>query len=257
MRILAIGDPHGEFDFSKIKNEKFDLILVTGDLGKSDLLRRTAFKNIKRKQKGLEEVYDIRIEKKAVLESINTSIDLVRRFSKIAPVYTIFGNLEESDEEIKKRAKNLKCKLPHMSKEFKKIGVKIINNKLLKINDLKIGGLRFFWDVKWTKNVSENKKWIKLSVKETKTAKLTLRKFKKLDILLCHQPPFGILDKINYPSSPHNGLRAGSKLILQYVNKYQPKYVFCGHIHEAEGMKKVGKTVVYNLGKGGFKIFEI
>ena len=42
-----------------------------------------------------------------------------------------------------------------------------------------------------------------------------------------------------------------------YIKKYQPQYAFCGHIHEGEGHKKVGKTDVYNLGVCGYKIIEI
>lgn len=257
MRILAVGDPHGEFDFSKIKNEKIDLILLTGDLGKSDLLRKMYFDNIKRRKRGLAVIYDIKIERRGVLESIVSSIDLMKRFIKIAPVYTIFGNLEEGDKEIRERAKELKFRLPLMGKEFKKIGIRVINNKNLKIGGLKIGGLKFFWDRDWVKKIKGGEKWKEEAASEEKAAKKVLNKFKKLDVLVCHQPPYGILDKINYPSSPHNGLRAGSNLILNYIKRYQPKYVFCGHIHEAEGMKKVGKTEVYNLGKGGFKIVEL
>jgi len=52
------------------------------------------------------------------------------------------------------------------------------------------------------------------------------------------------------------GKHAGSKVILDYLRKKQPLYSFCGHIHEGEGMKKIGKTEVYNLGVGGYKIVE-
>ena len=49
MRILAIGDPHG--DLSKIKKiplKGVDLILLTGDLGKADLARKRYFENVER-----------------------------------------------------------------------------------------------------------------------------------------------------------------------------------------------------------------
>jgi Icc-related predicted phosphoesterase len=53
------------------------------------------------------------------------------------------------------------------------------------------------------------------------------------------------------------GRHAGSRAILEYVQKQQPGYVFCGHIHESEGYQKVGKSQVYNLGCGGYRIIQI
>ena len=41
------------------------------------------------------------------------------------------------------------------------------------------------------------------------------------------------------------------------IKKHQPKYVFCGHIHEAEGKAKIGKTEIYNLGVAGHKIINL
>ncbi|MBI2672765.1 hypothetical protein HYX19_00745 [Candidatus Woesearchaeota archaeon] len=54
-----------------------------------------------------------------------------------------------------------------------------------------------------------------------------------------------------------HGKHAGSRLILDYIKRKQPKYSFCGHIHEAEGKKMIGKTQVYNLGVCGYKIVEL
>jgi len=76
---------------------------------------------------------------------------------------------------------------------------------------------------------------------------------------LCHQPPYGVLDKVTARFAPPawRGKHAGSKSILKYIKAKQPKYVFCGHIHEGKGMQRVGKTEVYNLGCGGYKIIEV
>jgi len=51
MRICAIGDPHGSLD--KVKEAPLsdvDLILLTGDLGSANLMRKMAFDNIERKK---------------------------------------------------------------------------------------------------------------------------------------------------------------------------------------------------------------
>ena len=70
--------------------------------------------------------------------------------------------------------------------------------------------------------------------------------------------PYKILDKVAAKFAPKNwqGKYAGSKTILKYIKNKSPKYVFCGHIHEGKGIKKIGKTQVYNLGSGEYKILE-
>ncbi len=56
MKILVIGDPHGILKVKKTYLKKADLILITGDIGKADLMRKMAFENIERKKKCLSEI---------------------------------------------------------------------------------------------------------------------------------------------------------------------------------------------------------
>ncbi|MCU1275567.1 MAG: metallophosphoesterase [Bryobacterales bacterium] len=67
-------------------------------------------------------------------------------------------------------------------------------------------------------------------------------------ILVCHAPPYGTaLDRIR------DGLHAGSKSVRDFVDQQQPEYLFCGHIHEAEGAAiEIGKTKAVNVGKRGY-----
>lgn len=56
------------------------------------------------------------------------------------------------------------------------------------------------------------------------------------DVLITHQPPFGILDfseNINY----------GDFILLQNVLRIKPKYHLFGHIHNAYGMEKNDETL--------------
>jgi len=64
-------------------------------------------------------------------------------------------------------------------------------------------------------------------------------------VLVCHAPPRGTaLDQIR------PGLHAGSTSVRDFIEKHQPAYFFCGHIHEAEGAETmIGKTRARNLGK--------
>jgi len=67
-------------------------------------------------------------------------------------------------------------------------------------------------------------------------------------VLICHAPPHGTaLDRVR------DGLHAGSRSVREFVDEHQPEYLFCGHIHEAEGVQAaIGKTKAINVGKRGY-----
>jgi Icc-related predicted phosphoesterase len=67
-------------------------------------------------------------------------------------------------------------------------------------------------------------------------------------VLVCHAPPRDTaLDQVR------PGLHAGSTAVREFIEKHQPEYFFCGHIHEAEGVEiQMGKTRARNLGKKAY-----
>ncbi len=67
-------------------------------------------------------------------------------------------------------------------------------------------------------------------------------------VLVCHAPPYQTaLDQIR------TGLHAGSKAVREFLEKEQPEYFFCGHVHEAEGTGiSIGRTRARNVGKKAF-----
>lgn len=71
--------------------------------------------------------------------------------------------------------------------------------------------------------------------------------FKPL-VLVCHAPPYGTaLDQIR------PGQHAGSRSVREFIEKHQPAWFFCGHIHEAEGKAiEMGATRARNVGKRGY-----
>jgi uncharacterized protein len=77
-----------------------------------------------------------------------------------------------------------------------------------------------------------------------------LEKFAALKprVLICHAPPLDTdLDRIK------QGLHAGSRAVREFIEKAQPEYFFCGHIHEAEGrVIQMGATRAMNVGKKGY-----
>ncbi|MEX2017230.1 MAG: metallophosphoesterase [Candidatus Pacearchaeota archaeon] len=88
-----------------------------------------------------------------------------------------------------------------------------------------------------------------VNLKEEKEKFFSLFNNKNI-ILISHVPPFGTLDTLR------NSRHVGSKILAEAIKKYQPKLVLCGHIHEAEGNAKIGKTKVYNLGSEKYKIIR-
>jgi uncharacterized protein len=74
--------------------------------------------------------------------------------------------------------------------------------------------------------------------------------FASLDplILVCHCPPRGTaLDQAR------PGAHYGSTAMKKFIETCQPRYFFCGHIHEAAGRAAtLGATRAVNVGKKGF-----
>ncbi len=265
MKILIIGDPHGNLSrLRRIPKKGIDLILLTGDIGKADLARKRFFENIEREKKGLKELeYGPKYRKAAQMEIHNSTLGILKYLSKFSPVYSIQGNVGiPTLSSVKKDNKKYGLNLSSTKKEIDLMKkVKLVKNRLRILKELRIGFLEYFIDTCWVKEFkpSDYRKRMKKAKKETDKARRVLKRFKNIDILICHQPPYGILDKVTWKEAPkhYQGKHAGSKVILDYIRKTQPQYVFCGHIHEGKGMCRIGKTKVYNLGVAGHKIIEI
>ncbi|MCK4365224.1 MAG: metallophosphoesterase family protein [Thermoplasmatales archaeon] len=63
-------------------------------------------------------------------------------------------------------------------------------------------------------------------------------------VLVSHVPPYGVQDKAFI------GIHGGSKELKILVEKFKPKLVLCGHIHEDPGITKIGNTTVVNCSMG-------
>ncbi len=61
-----------------------------------------------------------------------------------------------------------------------------------------------------------------------------------IDILLTHGPPLRCLDR------NEEGEDVGCYYQREWIKKYQPMYVVCGHIHEGYGRAKIYQTQVIN-----------
>jgi len=67
-----------------------------------------------------------------------------------------------------------------------------------------------------------------------------LKKKPEKTIVLSHYPPKGVLDMTD------TGENAGKKELKELIDKYRPLLFLCGHIHEAAGVSKIGRTTVIN-----------
>ena len=79
-----------------------------------------------------------------------------------------------------------------------------------------------------------------------------LEKFAGLEplILICHAPPKNTqLDRAD------EGQHFGSQAVRDFIDRYQPRYFYCGHIHEAAGqIAVIGRTQAANVGKRGMML---
>ncbi len=261
MKILAIGDPHGDLEkIKKISLEGLDLIVLTGDIGKSDIVRKMTFENIDRQKAGLApKEYSKKRVKAAFDETEKSILSLVKYLSGYALVYLVYGNIEATPHM--HGDKHSFAKTVELDKKLSRYkNVKVINNKLVTFKGVRIGGLEYFVDTNWVEDFKPANYEQRIVAAKKATAKATtiLNRFGKVDLLICHQPPFGYLDQVNFIGAPLHwqGKNAGSKATLSYIKKNKPKYVVCGHIHEGVGSAKIGPSKVYNLGVGQYQVLE-
>ena len=264
MKIAAIGDPHGNLEkIIKIPLEGVDLVLLTGDLGQTDILRKQAFQYLSIPHPGPQEKQShAEGFKQAFLTAHETALKLAAYLAGCCPVFIVRGNADLSNYDIRKFSRTFGIELPFLYQQLSAIrGVRLIDNRVASLKGLRIGGIKYFTDICWAEEFGLDglEKIKRRALRDTGKISRALGRFGRLDILLTHIPPYGVLDRVDSASVPPSwvGKHAGSKSILEYIRRQQPHYVFCGHIHESEGFEKVGHTQVYNLGMGGYKIIEL
>lgn len=231
MKIAFLSDLHGA-SIKDFNLDNADVILLNGDFSKADLIRRYWYE-YKLKGKNWKKEISKEKVKEAEDEIIGSSKKILNSFGK-KPVYFVYGNVEKEDY--------------HLEFNLKK-NVHNINQRIIKLNGIKIAGAQFIREKWWIDKYAPER----YDSNENKVKRF-LEKLGKVDILLCHNPPYGYLDINNNPKTPQMmGKHHGSKLILEYIQRKQPKYCLCGHIHEAKGKTKIGKTIVINGGLEGFE----
>lgn len=70
-----------------------------------------------------------------------------------------------------------------------------------------------------------------------------------VDVLISHGPPrLGDLDIVSNRYNNYVPEYTGDRILNECIERVQPKFVFCGHIHEGQGkMIQLGRTKIYNV----------
>ena len=85
-------------------------------------------------------------------------------------------------------------------------------------------------------------------LEETEIAKILEKAYdhcqtKRRIIVVSHSPP-----KDTQVDIASTGEHVGSRSVREFTEKTHPELLLCGHIHEAEGMDRIGETLIMNPG---------
>lgn len=66
-----------------------------------------------------------------------------------------------------------------------------------------------------------------------------------VDILVTHEAPYGILDKIDYSEGESSAFSVGSHSLIYHSRMRQPKLHVFGHIHEDYGLDNESEKIIF------------
>ncbi len=276
MKLLAIGDFHGKcpLNLRKIcKDNKIELILCTGDYA-SFHARKIFFKYCYGTNLDLEEV----ISKKKVNEyerkDMQDAERLLKKLNNLkVPVISTTGNVDRTKYPSVgafKRDAKMKDIFHPVAKKYKHI--KFIEEKMISINEFNIigypqssypGFLSFSTLIRKPYKINKALDRRKDRKKRAKIFNKLFKEAKHPVIFLVHNPPYNTKLDIITDEEAHEKARGehyGELLTKQLIKKYKPILCICGHMHECQGIDKIGKTPIVNTGcaaDGQYAIIDI
>jgi len=249
MKILAIGDLHGRIPNlrSLAGKEKPDIIICTGDFADDEKIRELIFRNW---GKPWWQNIGKKRARQLVRESDKKGKKALEYLSKLnIPVYYIPGNSEGKYSYGKRILKNKSLHYSHLRK-FRISGHYFIFH----------GGYiepRIFFS---TKILGERKKAAYLRRKRhDKEKKKIMRLFERTEktVFVTHFTPYKLFDAVKNKKSPMNNKHVGVQAYSDIIKKYKPELYICGHMHENQGIAKIGRTRAICLGMGDKNVFLI
>lgn len=259
VKILAIGDFHGKFPpklKNKIEKRDFDVVIGMGDYAGVDEIRpyiNYIFKLKNRKDaKSPEEFFGKQKFKEIKRKDYFNAKSILSELNNMNKKGVfVFGNADEEWYtypfatpiwKAKKRRKNFVNKLKNID------NITYSTKKLKGINFIGFGG---YMDVDANDEARDEEslknKERRLKKSERKLYSL-INRTKKPRIFVLHYPPKGYFDKITNKNNPFHGKSAGIKFFSKAIKKYKPSLVLCGHMHEYQGKRKIGDTIIVAVG---------
>src|SRR3989344_1427663 len=281
MKLLVVGDFQGIFPEKmkkEIKKEEFDVVVAVGDYaGLSDFRKYVIyrFNQMKKKLpvKSAEDFFGKKNLKRLIKKDDDSAKNVLKELDKLGkPVFLVFGNGDDRWYKYPFDG-NTKMSLPKTHTHFLK-GLKnteIITYNKKRFRDFTFVGAGGYMDIDAyfnknhfscrEENIEMMKKRVKRRERTRKRLFDILRKTSGKRILVLHYPPRGVFDIIrDKKDNPMNGQSAGIGFFSEAIKKYKPLAVFCGHMHEYRGMKKLFGVPVINSGdaeEGKYAVVEI
>lgn len=263
-----MGDFHGKFPKKfeiLIKKEKIDLVVSNGDYFPFHY-GKLWFKHCYRKEIELWEIIGKKKYKELILKDLKMGEGALKKMNDIPiPIITVYGNLDYTRRPADNQDVDIEKKWKWDEQNFfSKIIKKYKNIKDFTYSYFKFKDYIFIGTYGSTNKGNPRDKTYK---KNKKRMEKIFDKFRKENkerkvVFVGHNVPYNTkLDKASMKAHPKvRGKHLGSKMIRALIKRYSPLLYIGGHMHEALGKDKLGKTILVNPGaahEGKAAIIEI
>jgi len=270
MKILVIGDLHGKIEKlqKEIPKYDFDFIIGIGDYTGIDDWRPYINYYFKlkngEKRKSAKEFFGKEKYKKLIKKDFEAGKKVLKFLDALSkPGFFVFGNGDEEWYNYPFSKKILQAKKRNLNFIKKIKNLKEMTYKTKNYKGISFLGFGGYLDAT-ANDKSRDSEWQKKVDKRMKKAETKMnflvKKIRKKSIFILHYSPLGIFDKIGDKKNPFYRGSSGINFFRKAILKKKPFLVLCGHMHEYQGKKKLGNSIVVNPGygaKGKFAIIDI
>ncbi|MBI4738964.1 metallophosphoesterase [Candidatus Woesearchaeota archaeon] len=239
LKILAISDLHGKLPDIRKVAKGVDIIVSVGDFCSATKLRALEFRYWNNRRHW-SEIVGTKKAQQLILDDIDSGREVLVKLNKLGkPVFVVPGNVDYPDTL--SFAKIAKYRWDRYISQLHNIVDAEFS--LIDIGEYQVIG--------YGRSSGPEKLGDKTVRKMIVKALASLfRRAKKPVIFLSHNVPYKLLDKISMKSSPSYGEHSGSDIAREMIERFSPAVCICGHMHETQGVAKLGKTTVINAGCG-------